>query len=115
MQAMIPAVRNFCEWAALRGGETRPEFERALSVVEWDGDITLPEPTNPPVAAWHLETACGFSDEIGSPARAVADVDAVRELTRLPAPADRVKALAAPQGAALGAAHHGTTAFRAAV
>ena len=48
MQAMISAVRNFCEWAALQGGDTRSEFEFALSVVEWDREITLPEPTNPP-------------------------------------------------------------------
>ena len=73
MQAMIPAVKNFCAWAALQGGDTRSEFEFALSVVEWDREITLPEPTNPPVVDWHLETACGFSGETDSPARAVAD------------------------------------------
>lgn len=73
MQAIISAVRNFCEWAALQGGDTRSEFERALSVIGWDNDIKLPEPTNPPVVDWHLETACGLSGETDSPTRAVVD------------------------------------------
>lgn len=73
MQAIISAVRSFCEWAASQDGETRSEFERALSVIDWDGDIKLPEPTNPSVVDWHLRTACGFSGAGGSPARVLAD------------------------------------------
>ena len=73
MQAIISAVRSFCEWAASQDGETRSEFERALSVIDWNGDIELPEPTNPPVVDWHLRTACGLSGASGSPARALAD------------------------------------------
>ncbi len=73
MQAIISAVRNFCEWAALQDGDTSSEFELALSIVGWDNDIKLPVPTNPSVVDWHLETACGLSGEIGSPTRAVAD------------------------------------------
>ncbi len=73
MRAIISAVRSFCEWAASQDGETRSEFERALSVIGWNGDIELPEVTNLPVVEWHLRTACGLSGASGSPARALAD------------------------------------------
>ncbi len=73
MQAIISAVRSFCEWAASRDGETRSEFERVLSAVDWNRDIELPEPKTPPVVAWHLRTACGLSGAGGSPSRALAD------------------------------------------
>ena len=73
MQVLISAVRIFCEWAASQDGETRSEFERALSVVNWNHEIRSPEPTNPPVVDWHLRTACGLSGESGSPTRALAD------------------------------------------
>ena len=69
MQAIISAVRNFCEWAALQGGDTRCEFEIALSIVEWDSEIKLPEPKNPPGVDLQLATACGFSGEPGPPTR----------------------------------------------
>lgn len=73
MQAIISAVKSFCEWAASQDGETRSEFERALSVIDWNNDIELPEPANQSVVEWHLRTACGFSGASGSPARALAD------------------------------------------
>ena len=73
MQAIISAVRSFCEWAASQGGETRSEFERALSAVDWNGDLKLPEPASQPVVAWHLRTACELSGESATPSRALAD------------------------------------------
>jgi mannose-6-phosphate isomerase-like protein (cupin superfamily) len=73
MRAIISAVKNFCEWAASRDGETRSEFERVLSAVDWNGDIELPEPIDLPVVEWHLRTACGLSGAGGSPARALAE------------------------------------------
>lgn len=73
MQAIIPALKNFCEWAVSQDDETRSEWELALSTVEWDNPVSLPEPANLPVVDWHLKTVCELSGEQGSPTRAVAD------------------------------------------